>query len=218
MATKKSKIDSYFAGKDVKKKERQMDIPSDEDTVEEEKEILPELTGSMDLHQNNASVSPFKGFWIRFVAVILDLIILSIGVLLIFFVLTFTADSLFGEEAAFVTLSFSAVLLLIFIFAMLLYKPLMEASEYQGTFGKYFLGMKIVDQEGEKITMAASFIRTLVYLAQTAIPLLNLITSFLLLMIGFTEYKQGLHDIAAKTYVVPYHWQGPIPLQDGFGA
>ena len=94
----------------------------------------------------------------------------------------------------------------------------MEASEYKGTFGKYFLGMKIVDQEGEKIIMAASFIRTLVYLAQTAIPLLSLITSFLLLMIGFTEYKQGLHDIAASTYVVPYHWQGPVPVEDQFGA
>jgi uncharacterized RDD family membrane protein YckC len=170
---------------------------------------------SMDLHQNMASVSPFKGFWIRFVAAILDSIIIFIAVILIFLVLVSTASNLFGEDAAVGTGIF---LFILSFFGLLLYKPLMEASEYQGTLGKYFLGMKIVDQEGEKITMAASFIRTLVYLAQTAIPLLNLITYFLLLMIGFTEYKQGLHDFAAKTYVVPYHWQGPIPLQDGFGA
>ena len=78
--------------------------------------------------------------------------------------------------------------------------------------------MVVVNQEGGRITKEVSFIRTLVYLAQTAIPFLSLITSFLLLMIGFTEYKQGLHDIAAKTYVVSKYWQGPVPLQDGFGA
>ena len=170
---------------------------------------------SAELYQNTASVSPFKGFWIRLVAFILDMIILSIAVILIFLVLVSTASNLFGEGAAVGTV---ILLFILSFFGILLYKPLMEASEYQGTFGKYFLGMKIVDQEGEKIIMAASFIRTLVYLAQTAIPLLNLITSFLLLMIGFTEYKQGLHDIAAKTYVVSKYWQGHIPLQGGFGA
>ena len=170
---------------------------------------------SMDLHQNTANVSPSKGFWIRLVAFILDSIIIFISVVLTFLVLVSTASNLFGDDAAVGTL---ILLFILSFFGGLLYKPLMEASEYQGTFGKYFLGMKIVNQQGERITMSASFIRTLVYLAQTAIPLLNLITSFLLLMIGFTEYKQGLHDIAAKTYVVSKYWQGSIPLQDGFGA
>ena len=35
-------------------------------------------------------------------------------------------------------------------------------------------------------------------------------------MIGFTEYKQGLHDILANTYVVTNHWEGPVPLEDNF--
>ena len=169
----------------------------------------------MDLHQNTASVSPFKGFWIRLVALFLDMVIITIGVVIIFFVLTFTADSLFGEEAAIGTF---LILLLLFVFAMLLYKPLMEASEYQGTFGKYFLGMKIVNQKGERITMTASFIRSIVYLLQTSIPFLNIVSWLALLMIGFTEYKHGLHDIASGTYVVPDHWQGPVPVEDQFGA
>lgn len=170
---------------------------------------------SMDLHQNTANVSPFKGFWIRLVAFFLDGIIIFIAVVLTFLVLVSTASNLFGDDAAVGT---GILLFILSFFGVLLYKPLMEASEYQGTLGKYVLGIKIVDQEGERITMAISFIRTLVYLAQTSIPLLSLITSFLLLMIGFTEYKQGLHDIAAKTYVVSKYWQGPVPLQDGFGA
>ena len=38
------------------------------------------------------------------------------------------------------------------------------------------------------------------------------------LMIAFTEENQGLHDLAAETYVVSKYWQGPVPLQDKFGA
>ena len=92
----------------------------------------------------------------------------------------------------------------------------METSNYQGTFGKYLLGMKIVNQNGQKISFSTSIIRTLVYFLQTLIaaPL----TVWLLLMIGFTEYKQGLHDLAAKTFVVSQHWEGAIPLEDNFGA
>ena len=173
------------------------------------------IMDSMDLHQNMASVSPFKGFWIRLVAFLLDSIILGILVLTTFFVLTYSVGSLFGEEAAIGTF---LILFLFAIFAMLLYKPLMEASEYQGTLGKKFLGMKIVNQNGERITMTASFVRSIVYLLQTSIPLLNMVSWLALLMIGFTEYKQGLHDIASKTYVVSYHWQGPVPVEDQFGA
>jgi uncharacterized RDD family membrane protein YckC len=170
---------------------------------------------SAELYQNTASVSPFKGFWIRLVAFILDMIILSIAVILIFLVLVSTASNLFGEDAAIGTV---LILFVVFILAMLLYKPLMEASEYQGTFGKYLLGMKIVNQKGERITMTASFIRSIVYLLQTSIPLVQMVSWLALLMIGFTEYKQGLHDIASGTFVVPHQWQGPVPVEDQFGA
>ena len=94
---------------------------------------------TMDLHPNTDSflrLSPFKGFWIRFVALLLDGILITMGVFIIFFVLTFTAGSLFGEDAAVGTFM---ILIVLFIFAMLLYKPLMEGSEYQGTFGKYLV-------------------------------------------------------------------------------
>ena len=104
------------------------------------------------------------------------------------------------------------------IILVLLYKPLMEASDYQSTFGKYFLNMKIVDKEGRKITFTKSFIRTIVYLLHTAIPFLNTVSWLAFLMIGFTEYKQGLHDFLAETYVVTKHWEGPVPLEDNFGG
>ena len=66
--------------------------------------------------------------------------------------------------------------------------------------------------------MVTSFVRSIVYLVCMA--LMSLVVPVLaFFMIGFTEQKQGLHDIVAKTFVVPQHWSGPIPVpQDGFGA
>ena len=157
------------------------------------------------------SGSPFKGFWIRFVASIIDGIVLSILVIFLALFALLLIGSLFGEEAG-----FGMLLLVLFLapFATIFYKPLMEASEYQGTFGKYLLGMKVVDSRGERITMKNSFIRTIVYMVLLAV----FVGILGILMIGFTEEKQGLHCIASKTYVVPFNWQGPVPVQDGFGA
>ena len=88
---------------------------------------------------NNMQAFPFKGFWIRVVASLLDAIILSIVFIFLAGFILFFFGSLFGEAAG-------IGMLFLFILGgsilMLLYKPLMEASDYQATFGKYFLNMK----------------------------------------------------------------------------
>ena len=156
--------------------------------------------------------SPFKGFLIRFLAFMIDIVVALIAVFAAAIVFLIFFGSLFGGEAGF------GVGLIIFILAALaaqfLYKPLMEASEYQGTIGKIALSMKVVDKNGQRITVAKSFIRTIVYLIEHAIPF----GSLAFLIIAFTDENQGLHDMAAETYVVSKYWQGPIPLQDNFGA
>ena len=168
-----------------------------------------------NIQPNNMMGFPFKGFWIRVVASLLDAIILSIVFIFLAVFILFFFGSLFGEIAGFAML---LLFVLGAIILVLLYKPLMEASDYQSTFGKYFLNMKIVDKEGRKITFTKSFIRTIVYLLHTAIPFLNTVSWLAFLMIGFTEYKQGLHDFLAETYVVTKHWEGPVPLEDNFGG
>ena len=168
-----------------------------------------------NIQPNNMLAFPYKGFWIRVVASILDAIILSIVFIFLAVFTLFFFGSLFGEVAGFTML---LLFVLGAIILVLLYKPLMEASDYQSTYGKYFLNMKIVDKEGRKITFTKSFIRSIVYLLHTAIPFLNTVSWLAFLMIGFTEYKQGLHDILAETYVVTKHWEGPVPLEDNFGG
>ena len=154
---------------------------------------------------------PFKGFWIRLVASFIDGIILLILIILLATISLIIFGVALGEGAG------VGMFLLVFILASIatiLYKPIMEASEYQGTVGKYALGMKVVDQNGQRITMTSSFLRTILYIigAQAFLLCLGIV------MIGFTEYKQGLHDILANTYVVTTYWEGPVPLEDKFGA
>lgn len=154
---------------------------------------------------------PFKGFWIRLVAALIDGILLTIIVILlaVFSLLFFGAT--FGEGAG---IGMFFLVLVLAIIATILYKPIMEASDYQATFGKYALGLKIVDKSGQRITMTSSFLRTILYIigAQGFLLCLGVV------MIGFTEYKQGLHDILANTYVVTKYWEGPVPLEDNFGG
>ena len=154
---------------------------------------------------------PFKGFWIRLVASFIDGIILLILIILLATISLVIFGAALGEGAG------VGMFLLVFILASIatiLYKPIMEASEYQGTVGKYALGMKVVDQNGQRITMTSSFLRTILYIigAQGFLLCLGVV------MIGFTEYKQGLHDILANTYVVTTYWEGSVPLEDNFGG
>ena len=154
---------------------------------------------------------PYKGFWIRLVAALIDGIVLAIIVIfLAVFSLLFFGATL-GEGAG---LGMFFLVLILASLATILYKPVMEASGYQGTFGKYVLGLKVVDKNGQRITMTSSFLRTILYIigAQAFLLCLGIV------MIGFTEYKQGLHDILANTYVVTTYWEGPVPLEDNFGG
>ena len=157
-------------------------------------------------------VSPFKGFLIRLLAFVIDVVVTLIAIIAAAVVFLIFFDSLFGIEAGF----FAALIMFILagLAAQFLYKPLMEASEYQGTIGKIALSMKVVDKHGRRITMAQSFIKTIVYIIEHAIPF----GSFAFLIIAFTDENQGLHDMASETYVVSKYWQGPVPLQDNFGA
>ena len=154
---------------------------------------------------------PYKGFWIRFVAALIDSIVLTIIILFLFGFSLVIFGAALGEGAG---IGMAFLVLILASLATILYKPVMEASDYQGTFGKYALGLKVVDKNGQRITMTSSFLRTILYIigAQGFLLCLGVV------MIGFTEYKQGLHDILANTYVVTNHWEGPVPLEDNFGA
>lgn len=84
----------------------------------------------------------------------------------------------------------------IFLLIRWLYFAIMESSSYQATFGKQLLEIKVTDMDGNRISFWRATLR---YFAKI---LSGMIFYLGYLMIGFTEKKQGLHDMIAGTLVI----------------
>ena len=87
------------------------------------------------------------------------------------------------------------VLALVTVGASWLYEALMESSAYQATLGKMILGMKVTDLYGNRISFARATGRLFAKIVSAMILGIGFI------MVGFTERKQGLHDMMAGTLV-----------------
>ena len=148
----------------------------------------------------------FAGFWKRFVAAVIDSILLSIaysaisavfGVSTIFPVLGLIAGGdamLAGAVASFVVI----VMMLLFFSLVLswLYFAIMESSHFQATLGKMALGIVVLNSSGARISFLQASGRYFGKFLSTII----LYAGFI--MAAFTKRKQALHDILADTYVI----------------
>jgi len=152
----------------------------------------------------------YAGFWKRFVAYVIDQIIIgvvSLALLVPLFALVgvsvFTMhheELSYDSDAAIGILLALAATYLMLIVAMgickWLYYALMESSGRQGTLGKMALGIKVMDMNGNTISFGRATGR---YFAKI-ISSLTLTIGFM--MAGFTQQKQALHDIIAGCLVV----------------
>lgn len=152
----------------------------------------------------------YAGFWLRFVAYIIDYIIIwavqafvAIPILAavgITFVQNagnmdnMTESDMVGMLMGFVAAASATALLTTIL--VVLYFTLMESSKYQATVGKLALGLIVTDENGGKLDFVKALIRNLCKIISSMILMIGYI------MVGFTEKKQGLHDIIAKTLVV----------------
>jgi uncharacterized RDD family membrane protein YckC len=145
----------------------------------------------------------YAGFWLRFVAFIIDAIILGF----IGFVVTLPlAGSLPigalmhgrppspGELAPLV--GGIGRLFVIRVVINWLYYALLESSAWQATIGKKALGLTVTDLEGRRIGFGRATGRFFAKILSTLILFIGFF------MIGFTGKKQGLHDIIAGTLVL----------------
>lgn len=152
----------------------------------------------------------YAGFWIRFVAIIIDGIIISIvrAFLIIPFLAmlgisfatgfeNFDSNNMEDLMPLIATIMAAAgALMLISTIIWVLYGTLMEASKYQATVGKLAVGLVVTDMNGTKLDFSKSLVRNIGKLLSNFIMLIGYI------MAAFTEKKQGLHDIIAGTLVV----------------
>jgi uncharacterized RDD family membrane protein YckC len=155
----------------------------------------------------------YAGFWWRLLALLIDGVLLWV----IQFVISFGLGAAgFRVEAtqeemqemterfmadrdifAFYGEIFSAQvpLMIITIIIRWLYFALMESSAKQGTLGKMALGITVTDMNGQRLT----FLRATGRYFAKAISAIIIYIGYI--MAGFTERKQGLHDMIAGTLV-----------------
>jgi uncharacterized RDD family membrane protein YckC len=129
----------------------------------------------------------YAGFWVRFEALIIDLIICAPACI----VLTIVIQSSAPENIIpFYLSQFFSGLIIILYFTM------MECSPMQATFGKKAMRILVTDMEGRRISFLQSMARNLMKIISLSFFYIGFI------MAAFTEKKQALHDLVAGCLVV----------------
>lgn len=142
----------------------------------------------------------YGGFWRRFLATLIDGVVLWItySLVSILFLPTsfFVVNSHMSEtQAVEVGMAFLKIALIEAVIGWGYYAG-MESSSSQATLGKMALGMRVTDLECQRISFMRATGR---YFGKT---LSTLILYIGFIMVGFTDKKQGLHDKLADTLVV----------------
>ena len=156
----------------------------------------------------------YAGFWLRFVAILLDGLILGIPMAILGGILGGIIGGIWGFSygvshpdgkfgmldsdgdlnASFLIMEFGIIILSTIV--KWLYFSLQESSSAQATLGKRILGLKVITMDGQRI----GFGRASGRFFGKFISSLTMLIGYM--MAGFTERKQALHDMIAGTLVV----------------
>lgn len=168
--------------------------------------------GMVTPHWQPAPVVAYAGFWLRFVAYLLDSFIVGTPIAIVVLILVLSSG--FGAflhgipnppdpgDAAGAALgaAFFAGIALIVVVAVVggwLYYAGFESSSWQGTPGKKVLNIFVTDLTGSPITFGRASGRFFARLITRLIPL-----GIGYILAGITERKQALHDMIASTLVL----------------
>jgi uncharacterized RDD family membrane protein YckC len=156
----------------------------------------------------------YGGFWIRAVAYFIDVVLLYIvdvvvGLALGFIVFAGLTPGSEPQVTDALVMQQGSVTLILFV-VNVLYFALMESSSRQGTVGKIAMGLVVTDLNGERISFPRALGR---YFGKILSAMILLVGFF---MIGWTQRKQGLHDMIAGTLV--YKARSPGEVRTGAGV
>ena len=137
----------------------------------------------------------YGGFWIRFCAKFIDGLVLW-AVQMVFyipFMLIFAGASGPGPDTGSII---AIVMLYVVQFAFAFAYPTFFVGRYQATLGKMACGLKVVMDDGERISYLRAF-------ARSAAEILSALIFYIgYIMAGFDEEKRALHDRICSTRVV----------------
>jgi uncharacterized RDD family membrane protein YckC len=150
----------------------------------------------------------YAGFWVRFLAFLIDSAVMGIGFVLILIPLIFLTGlgGIIGEIHPNEDMNDVGIFMLfglLFLAATVsllwtwLYHALMESSEWQATVGKRLLGLVVTDMAGQRVSFGRATGRHFAKIVTNMVP------AFIgYIMAGFTERKQALHDMLAGCLVL----------------
>jgi uncharacterized RDD family membrane protein YckC len=138
----------------------------------------------------------YADFMERAGAVVIDTVILDLPLLIVYFILKGLFPTLFdfSDQRTW------WILLCIVGLVSWVYYAGMESSAKQATIGKRFIGLRVTDLKGRRVSFKRASIRYFVSWATDRMPwglgFLDIIT------VAFTERKQAVHDFVAETLVM----------------
>lgn len=155
----------------------------------------------IDSSVNNTVETKIKyaGFWTRFIAALLDGIILYILGAIIGFLAGTIVGTIYGiivGSAYGVEEVMQPIALILGILITWVYFAVLESSPKQATLGKQAMKIMVVDTNGNRISSGKAWTRAFFR------GISGLILGIGFIMAAFTEKKQTLHDILAGTLVV----------------
>jgi uncharacterized RDD family membrane protein YckC len=138
----------------------------------------------------------------RFIAFLIDVIILTVVSMILFGILgavgIMGASSAETSDTAGMMAAMMGASLLVNVVALAIqvgYFTYFESSDRQGTIGKTAMGLIVADENGNRLDTQKALIRNIMRLVSGMICLIGYLMAF------FTDKKQTLHDIVAKTNV-----------------
>lgn len=139
----------------------------------------------------------YAGFWIRTGAYLIDSFVVGFVMILLVVVLGGVLGLASGGEPSDEAAGGLGILLYALIIGgQWLYFALMESSQKQATLGKMAVGIVVTDSRGERLSFGRATGRFFGKILSGMILYIGYI------MVGFTERKQGLHDMIADTLVL----------------
>jgi uncharacterized RDD family membrane protein YckC len=150
----------------------------------------------------------YAGFWLRFVAYLIDALVLSVcfvAILIPLIFLTGLGTALEkihpredpGEIGALLGVTAIFAVIGIAIVGTWVYHAYMESSDWQATVGKRALNLKVTDLEGRPVSFGRASGRHFAKIISGLIPL-----GIGYIIAGFTDKKQAIHDMVASCLVL----------------
>lgn len=150
----------------------------------------------------------YAGFWLRFVAYLIDSAVVGAAFLVVVLVsipvfgigyLQQLVSGLQNSEPDFSPALIFVIFDLIFAISVAtwLYYAFMESSTRQGTLGKMAMGLTVTDMQGQRVTFGRATGRFFAKIITGLVPL-----GIGYIMAGFTAKRQALHDMIASCLVM----------------